>query len=426
MAAGTVCIIVSREEFPGPGIETYRRPPPLPQPAPSRLPASTSPYTTIFSPELDLILACCGDDSDGRLSARIPKILRHGVDWERLLKLAQHHGLVPLLYRRLSNTLDVTQSASMETLRQQDKINAHRTLWLTLELLNIHRHLAARGLEVLPYKGPMLAEALYGNVALRQFSDLDLLIRSQDLPRIKTALAELGYKPGLQLTPAAERAYLKSGYEHTFDGAYGRNLLEIKWQILPRFYSIGFNIDDFFDRSRVASIEGQKVRTLCDQDLMLVLCVHAAKHAWMQLSWLCDIVQLARSRSLDWTSLQAQAAQLGIARIVAVSFSLAHRLLGASRPPRMEGDPVAEALAQRILHLIVTEEEFNPESVSYFRLMMDLRERWRDRAFFFWRLCVTPSAGEWSAVRLPGPLFPLYRVVRVCRLAGTLISLRSA
>jgi hypothetical protein len=54
-------------------------------------------------------------------------------------------------------------------LRQQDKFNAHRALWLTVELLNIHKHRAARGIEVLPYKGPTLAESLYGNVALRSF-----------------------------------------------------------------------------------------------------------------------------------------------------------------------------------------------------------------------------------------------------------------
>ena len=219
--------------------------------------------------------------------------------------------------------MDARQSTGLEALRQHDKANAHRALWLTLELLNLHRHLQARGLEVLPYKGPVLAEALYGNVALRQFSDLDLLVRSHDLPRIKAALAELGYAPGLRLAQAAERDYLKSGYEYTFDGARGRNLLEIKWQILPRFYSIGFDVDDFFERASVVTIEGQKLRTLCDQDLMLVLCVHAAKHAWRQISWLSDIVQLARSRAIDWAALRADSERLGIARIVAVTFQLA-------------------------------------------------------------------------------------------------------
>lgn len=320
--------------------------------------------------------------------------------------------------------MDTTRSSGLEALRQQDIANAHRTLWLTLELLNIHRHLQARGLEVLPYKGPVLAETLYGNAALRQFSDLDLLIRSDDLPTIKEALADLGYEPGLRLAQAAERDYLKSGYEYTFDGARGRNLLEIKWQILPRFYAIGFDVNDFFERAVVVTIEGQKLRTLCDQDLMLVLCVHAAKHAWKQISWLCDIVQLARSRALDWLALEARAESLGITRIVAVTFLLAHKLLGAALPAQLGIDiekAGAEVLAMRIVRLIVGEEEFDPESMAYFRLMMELRERRRDRFSFWWRLLFTPGAGEWSAVRLPGALFPLYRMVRICRLAGRLI-----
>lgn len=394
------------------------------QPAPSRLPASHSAFGQIFSPELDLILACCGDDSDGCLSVRIQQILQRGVDWERLIQLTLQHGLVPVVFRRLSAENDASRSAGLEAFRQQDKANAHRTLWLTLELLNIHRHLQARGLEVLPYKGPVLAEMLYGNVTLRQFSDLDFLVRSDDLAKIKEALAELGYAPGLQLAQAAERDYLKSGYEYTFDGARGRNLLEIKWQILPRFYSIGFDVSDFFERAAVVTIEGQKLRTLCEQDLMLVLCVHAAKHVWKQISWLCDIVQLARSRGLDWAALQARARKLGIMRMVAVTFLLAHKLLGAPWPAQLgaeiERDTEAEVLAQRIVRLVVTEEEFDPESMAYFRLMVRLRERRQDRISFWWRLLFTPGAGEWAAVRLPRPLFPLYRLVRLCRLVGRL------
>jgi predicted nucleotidyltransferase len=386
------------------------------------MPACIAPYARIFSPELDLILACCGDDS---LSVRIQQILQHGVDWERLVQLADHHGLVPLVFRRLSTEMDASRSPGLERLRQLDKSNAHRTLWLTLELLNIHRHLHTRGLEGLPYKGPVLAEMLYGNVALRQFSDLDLLIRSADLAAIREALAELGYEPGLRLEKAAERDYLKSGYEYTFDGARGRNLLEIKWQILPRFYSVGFDVNEFFERASAITIEGQRLRTLCDQDLTLVLCVHAAKHAWKQISWLCDIVQLARSRALDWAALNLKAERLGTARIVAVTFLLAHKLLGASVPAELGRDKDAEILAQRIVRLIVAEDELDPESIAYFRLMMKLRERRRDRFSFWWRLLFTPGAGEWSAVRLPGPLFPLYRVVRAVRLAGRLVLPRS-
>jgi hypothetical protein len=332
--------------------------------------------------------------------------------------------VVPLVYRRLATATDTTPPAWLERFRQQDHLNARQTLWLSVELLSIHKHLMERGLEVLPYKGPVLAESLYGNVALRQFSDLDFLVHPQDVRAIRSALAELGYKPGLRLSPAAERAYMKSGYEYTFDGAQGRNLIEIKWRILPRFYSIGFEIDNFFARAVAVNLAGQPLRTLCSQDLMLVLCVHAAKHAWMQLSWLLDIAHLARSSGLDWDALQAQAAKLGIARIMSVSFLLAHRLLGAPIPAQLkaEDDSAANALAERVLGQIVADTDFDPESVGYFRLMMELRERRADQASFLWRLWATPGAGEWSAVRLPAPLFPLYRAVRMCRMAGRMMS----
>jgi Uncharacterised nucleotidyltransferase len=402
-----------------------------PQLAPHHLLEPRSRYTEKFSPELDLILACCNQKSDEEASARIQQILPQtidgqAIDEQKLVQLAQKHGLMPQVHRRLSVEMDARQSICLEALRHEDKVNTHRALWLTLELLNIQRHLAARGLEILPYKGPVLAQALYGNVALRQFTDLDILVHPRDLPGIKVALAVLGYSPGLSLSPAAQRDHLKSGYEYTFDGARGRNLLEIKWQILPAFYSVNFDIDNFFARAGSVVLEGQKLRTLCDQDLMLVLCVHAAKHAWKQISWLCDIVQLARSRSVDWALLKSEAERVGIARIVVVTFLLAQKLLGAELPPEIGSlrNETTEALANSILPTIVAEEEWDTESTRYFRLMTKLRERQRDRLSFWWRLLVTPGAGEWSTVRLPDPLFPLYRVVRFCRLAGRLIAAR--
>ena len=282
-----------------------------------------------------MILACCGEDPDGRLSARIQQILQHGVDWDRLARLADHHGLMPLVFRRLTAEMDPRQPSGLDALRQQDKTNAHRTLWLTWNCSTFTGICRSRGVEALPYKGPVLAEMLYGNVAMRQFSDLDLLVRADDLPGVKAGAARSGVRTWLRLSQAAERDYLRSGYEYTFDGARGRNLLEIKWQILPRFYAIGFDVGEFFERAATVTIEGQKLRTFCDQDLMLVLCVHAAKHAWQQISWLCDIVQLARSRTLDWGALRADAERLGITRIVGVTFLLARKLLGAQFPAQV-------------------------------------------------------------------------------------------
>jgi hypothetical protein len=141
----------------------------------------------------------------------------------------------------------------------------------------------------------------------------------------------------------------------------------------------------------------------------------------VQLSWLCDIAQLARSQRVKWDAVRQQATRLGIERIVAVSLVLGHKMLGMAPPEQAQTRAADEAIACAIVPIIAQGAEYDTESISYFRLMMRLRERRRDRLRFLWRLIVTPSVGEWSVVRLPGPLFFLYRVVRVFRLAARVL-----
>jgi hypothetical protein len=103
----------------------------------------------------------------------------------------------------------------------------------------------------------------------------------------------------------------------------------------------------------------------------------------------------------------------------------ANRLLGSVIPDAAkEGlaeDAATLTLAEEITAHIFSEAEFDVESPAYFRFMIRLRERPRDRLRFLGRLVFTPGPSEWQSVRLPGPLFPLYRAVRLSRLAAKLV-----
>jgi hypothetical protein len=128
---------------------------------------------------------------------------------------------------------------------------------------------------------------------------------------------------------------------------------------------------------------------------------------------------------LDWNWIASRAKALGIVRIVRVAMLLASRLLGAVIPAASQAafseDPAALELAEEIQSHIVSESSYNVESISYFRLMMRLRERFADRRRFLRRLVFTPGPGEWQAVHLPAPLFGLYRLVRLSRLAARVV-----
>jgi hypothetical protein len=57
---------------------------------------------------------------------------------------------------------------------------------------------------------------------------------------------------------------------------------------------------------------------------------------------------------------------------------------------------------------------------------MGLRERRSDQFRFLCRLACTPSVGEWKVIRLPAPLFPFYRVIRMFRLGARMFRLPGA
>jgi hypothetical protein len=224
----------------------------------------------------------------------------------------------------------------------------------------------------------------------------------------------------MELSARQEKAYLSSGYEYVFGLNTEPNLLELQWQILPRFYAVNFDMEALFRRSVEIELDGTRHRTLGKEDLMLVLCVHAAKHEWAQLGMLRDIAALGRFE-LDWERIVAEAKRLGIERILRISLLLTHELLGHELQLETFSDGVS-GLVRSIQSKLAEGTQSETESLRYFRTMMRVRERWRDRLRFLFRLAVTPSIGEWETISVSDSFFWLYRGVRLLRLTRRLSS----
>ena len=344
------------------------------------------------------------------------------VDWGNVLEFADRHGTSSLLYRNLSHLPGTVPSSQLAVLAQRYQTNVHKSLFLARELIRILDCLDGLGIEVLPYKGLVLSEMYYGDMALRQSGDLDLFVRKGDVARIKNAVQELGYTVRVPIPEEAQQDYISSGYECTFDSAAGKNVLELQWALQPHFYAVDFDMGGMFDRAVKAVVAGRTVKTPSPEDLFLVLSVHAAKHVWGRLIWLCDIAQVLKAGNLNWNWIEVQARELGIERILRITLLLANRFMETAIPPQIEesikADRVTQAFADEISASVIRGVSYEEDQLSYFRFMMGLRERRADRIRFFTRLAFTPGPGEWEMVRLPKSAFPLYRLVRLARLAA--------
>ena len=373
-------------------------------------------------PEWSLVLAASSPEAHLHDRERIRILLDSQPDWDAVLLRAEQHGTSSLVYQNLEPLANIVPSAALASLRQRYERNIHKSLFLTRELMRILDCLDSLRIEVIPYKGVVLSETYYGDLAMRQSGDLDLFVGEQDLGRIKSAVRELGYTPRLPIPRNAEADYIAAGYECTFDSPAGKNLLELQWALQPRFYAVDFDMGGLFERAVSATIAGRDIKTPCPEDLLLVLSVHAAKHVWGRLIWLCDIAQIVKRQDLNWGWVRAQAHRLGIERMVHITLLLSNHFLATPIPEAIRdaamADEAAHALTKQIAISVTDGVCYQEQKIEYFRLMMRLRERRTDRLRFLTRLTFTPGPGEWEMIPLPKPLFPLYPLVRLARLGA--------
>jgi hypothetical protein len=389
----------------------------------------------------ELLCALAGAELSPERRERIANWNLTAVDWSEVLRVAEYHGVLSLVARNLIENYRVKKGRGLppeveRSLRSAYEANLRRSLWFTAELARIMQRFERRQLRAVPYKGPVLAQSLYRDLGLRSFSDLDFLISPADFDRAKQALAEMGYRPSGEVnpaieSPAAERLWLRTGYERSFDGAAGRNLVELQWALLPHFYAVNLRVEDLLARAGKAVVGEREVPCLSPEDSLLVLCLHAAKHLWTRLIWLSDIAETLRSYSgtqtIDYSLVFSRAQSLGIARILGISFWLVKNVLRAEIPKPAEeiiaiaADPRVPVLGSEFAARLARGATYNFESTEYFRLILKLRERRGDRFLYLWRLVWTPGAGEIAAVQLPEALFPLYRIVRIGRLMRKLV-----
>jgi len=359
---------------------------------------------------------------ESETTSRLQTLLQSPLDWDYLLWAAHQHGLVPRLYRFLRATCpqDVPPAA-MAALQDAAKENAARGLFLTGELLKILSVFQSQGVLAVPFKGPALAAWVYGDPAMRQFCDLDILVRREDFPRAKNLLVSLGYRPCPALPDDREAAYLKKQYEYKFVHAEEGNLVELHLDISPHFLFLPVDSRTLWENLEPWKLAGKTVLTFQAEDLLLFLCVHHSKHLWGGLGWISDVGFLVETHpGMDWEKVMASAASLGCRRMLFLGLLLAQDLLGAVIPMNLQEEAHRDAVVQRLARW-VRKRLFRPPGFRYavietfpFHLMM--RERWRDKLSCLIHLPFSPGADDWVSLPLPLGLAFFYSLLRPFRL----------
>jgi Uncharacterised nucleotidyltransferase len=337
--------------------------------------------------------------------------------WEKLMSTAEERGVLQLMRRALSaaSSGDLPQSA-LETLRGRcSKIIANNLL-LVHELSRILELLRRNAISALAWKGPVLAGELYQNVALREFRDLDLLLRPEDVEKAGMILESAGYQRVSPSAPEGPDAHHRRGHEKQFtrDG----QLVELHWAIAKSAHAVPFDFDGLWDRQRYVSVGKTDIPTLGVEDLFLSLCIHGTSHGWDRAIWVCDIARLIqRHPGLDISGVLSRADRQHFGRMIRVTLALVNELrlltLSSAVVENVRQDNEAMKLATLLAGSMFTEQGTRHAFVQFH---LRVRESLMDRARFVAKSLFLPAHEDWDAVPLPAWAAPLYYIIRPLRM----------
>jgi hypothetical protein len=305
-----------------------------------------------FPPELRLILASANSDLD-----KTKYLLQQPINWDKFLRLAEHHRVYPSVYRTL-NQLDnlFVPEHVLDVLRQTSQENTLNALRITGETVRIGSLLDSSNISAVVLKGAPLSWRLYGDIAARPYGDIDMLVKPDKLEQSVAILENEGYHKiseynSYNLTPRQLQIYLKR-HEYSSHLKYWnsekRVFLEIHWKLSKYSNVLPFPTEGNIKKMVVA---GNPMLVLSDDEWLLYLVLHGAGHKWQRLRWLFDVKNFIQQENIDWVSLDRQAVKFGIQPFLHQYLLLVNQIFGVVLPLVLEPAIARDKTAWRMAYL---------------------------------------------------------------------------
>jgi hypothetical protein len=372
------------------------------------------------------LLAACARHAAGLADAREVGVAATLIDdWAGAERLACAHGLLPWLARGLA-AIGMTDGVHAPVVAAAGT-SAARTLGQVRRLAELWALLERAGIPALPFKGPALSLQLYGDIALRQSVDLDLVVPFDRYSDARTVLVAHGLPPRGGHSDRQERTLF--GWLGHAPFGRGADFVELHWRFADRRFPFALRVEDALARSRPLAMAGLTLPVMADDDLLAVLAMHGARHLYERLEWLAGLTRLLLAQRGHAARLVAHAHSLHARRMLAVSVHVAHRVLGFALDDdwrrALASDPDAAAIGATMaadLEAFVLRDAPFPSGAALQRRYAELVDTRLDRARLYLHAALDPTARDHDVLALPDVLVPLHRVIRPARLAATYLA----
>lgn len=261
-------------------------------------------------PEDQLILAVVKLHPSADELTTITALVAQVEDWDYLITTIIARGLGPLLYKKLpllpnSGLIPLEVSAKLQQVYYK---TFSRSMVLYEHFRNIAIAFNSQQIPVIALKGVYLSEWLYQDIGLRQFSDIDLLVKEEDGVRCIEVLETLGYVASKYAFSSIVSTQLTKNAVHYPPMIKDGVSIEIHIRLHHKNQPYQIILPAVWSSANPAIINTVSMLVLNDVDLLIHLCLHLDKHfkvGQVQFTCFADISNLLEKdlNTLDWEKL---------------------------------------------------------------------------------------------------------------------------
>ena len=260
--------------------------------------------------------------------------------WKRVLEIAYYADIYPRLFQHLSR-LDAKEIPDevLWGLKTFTLGNEKRCLGLQKELFGLLDFLQGQGLRVLPLKGVILSQELYGGPTLRVVRDIDLLVPRGEAVRAVRLLRELGYN--WKVDEAFFERFILPG-NHAIgmvrESQGGSFPVDLHWELVFPSFGVPPLPQVFWEEGVVGAycntplLSGRKVFSTRPEWTLLFLALHAYHHRFALVDNLADLNELSLRREIAWDVVEEVAGRYGWTEAIRLALTVCHRLFGTEVP----------------------------------------------------------------------------------------------
>jgi len=279
--------------------------------------------------------------------------LREILAVPELLPCLDKNGVAGVFFQALqkSGREDLAPRDVYDALQERFRLQIARNMAGAAAATEVFHLLRRADVPFLVLKGLALAENVYPHFAMRTTSDLDILIRREDLLRADDALVPAGYH-AQDSTPRRALlnppGYLASLEYHRPGSVF--SYLHLHWHLVNTSTpAVGFikhiDMERIWNQSRAGKVAGVEVLLLRPEHLVIYLCEHGLRvgHSFDRLNLICDLYYAIKSPGsrLDWDLMASEANELGLRNFVYLGLKIVQAYGGKT----LVGDETMEKFA---------------------------------------------------------------------------------